>query len=324
MGILDELSKAIAGIVESIEQHVERQHASFWAERHERLVSAGLSEFSRRRGRLLARARGASVEIVCVKTDKADYTTFTWRFDTPLDGRVSLATPGVFEKLSDLLAGRSGGRVSVGRGRSNAFLATPEVLDLAERVATGETTFTVKGTGVDAQRHGRDLAGLDDQVALVEALVRRWSRRHQALELLGLAPVADGGWEGVVDGVAIRVSEHVKHGLTTTHIEADLARSLPAGTLVRKRGRDEDVPKDARIGDIVLDQVLVARTSDAEALRLRIAREPLRSELLGLLGSWRESELSSTALVVRMPGAIVDACEVGAVARAMRAFASEG
>ncbi|MEZ4321929.1 MAG: hypothetical protein R3F61_30940 [Myxococcota bacterium] len=258
---------------------------------------------------------------------------YHWTLTPPTDHRIRLETPSLFSQAVNRVAGvRPLPAVYFGPpdDRMNAFLLTDAVRDLATELAAKVSMFSLArgslevleyqevGPGPTADRPATE--SLPSQVALLEAVIDRWASRFAALESLGLVPAGPGEWAGTIEGVPVRVVETRRYSAYTTTVYATLAQPLPPDTCLEKKRKTREARNRHRIGDLLLDMVLEGRSSDMAATHARVAHEPVRARLLGLLGSWPGSYLGSEEVVLRLPSAVVDDCEVPAVVALCRAL----
>ena len=171
------------------------------------------------------------------------------------------------------------------------------ILDAGGRIELSGSGLTVKVRG----RHTDHAASrASEAIRLVHALTAAGRGAWETLaHAHGLAiDEAAAQISGTLRGVDVMI-ELLRGRSRTTRITALIARPLPGGTAV--------VHKDLggggeRLGDPVLDGMVVARTSDAGALSDRVCQDEVRGALLEVVHGYPGSVLRSDRVELTAPG----------------------
>jgi len=279
-------------------------------------LDAGLEDTRWKNGNLYGRLFGARIKWYQTsqkpKNGPRTYTAHSkTTFAPPLAASFNVRTPGFIDHISSMFGGKKvKGKILPRNNELTRFMMTDDIraglVALrnagAVNIKTGTLTLSTSG------RMERQTPFLANGVRVAELVVARWQERLASIEALGFVPTSSPGvWDGHVDGVRIEVAEtRRKKSLYTTVVRARLAVPLPEYTRIVRLRKKKKKPKGARpLGDMMLDRMLVAASSDIDAVAARVCTDAARAPLLEIVHGHLHSTLTATHIELRRNGPIV-------------------
>ncbi len=311
-GVADSISKVIS----NANRKAREERLRVQAELESHASEAGLEDTRWKSGRLYGRMFGVAVKWYETSHKPKNSSRQYWAhsestFVPPLAAAFNVRTPGFMDHFSALFGGKAvKGKLMIRDNALTQFMMTDDIRAGLEalrnlggiQIATGTLKVTKSG------RMGRCGPFLANGVQVTELIVARWRERVAGIEALGFTPTDTAGvWEGHVDGVRIQVAEtRRKKSLYTTIVRAKLIRPLPQDTLIVKLRKKKKKPKGAQpLGDMMLDRMLVAVSSDIGAVSARVNTDSARAPLLEIVHGHLHSKVTATHIELRQTGPIV-------------------
>jgi len=329
---LDVISQLVQDVVDAVERVGKDAREAREAERRRLLElarHAGLEGPQWKSGRVQGTLFGASIQWYQSSVDSGGgrhhQTHFLARFWPPLPSRLRVRTPNVLDRVGHFFDGASldGPLLMAGNEVVRRLITPPVQRGLT---AMGQVGSVRLESGVlRASRPGRMVAhgaALAEAVQVCAELVAGWQVRHQELEALGLSGTdRPGFWVGEVEGVRLEVFEARKRSRYSCFVRAPLLRPLPPETRVIRGRKNRPPPRSARpLGDMILDPLLVASSSDMPALSARLSRPVVHGPLLEIVHGHPGSRLTETHIELRRRGPVLGTCDVPLVVELHRAL----